>query len=98
MVIFERDRVAEAWRRFFGESLEDGLRRVSTILRRASVMSDFLDGAEGDVPHADYATTTTMSDGDFARLAVLAMVGIRELDPGDEAGLGLALPAPKETD
>ncbi len=70
----DRQQLEQAWERAFGEPFEKGLERVKTLLRRFGIMDRFEREGPGGKAAFDH-TRTSLSDSDFARVAVLAMVG-----------------------
>ena len=76
--MIDREAFDKAWVNAFDESLENGLARVKTLLRRFGVMD--LWGRDGPGGKGAFdATRTTINDKDFARVAVLSMLGAASL-------------------
>lgn len=74
----DREAFEQAWQRAFGEEFEAGFGRVKVLLRRFGVMDHWERDGPGGKAVWD-ATRTTVDDKDFARVAVLAMVGASAL-------------------
>lgn len=70
--------VRAGWMKFFTEPIERGLDRVGYLLNNADVLARWSGGFQPTM------TRTSMGDGDFLRLAVLAMLGALFLDPMNE--------------
>lgn len=81
------DDIREAFRRLFGQELEEGRERFRTLLRRAVNLGSLRAGT-----FVDQHGTTRMSDRDFALIAFFGCLGAGAFD---ELGLK-ALPQPEE--
>ncbi len=72
--MIDREAFDRTWQRAFGESFEKGFGRVQLLLRRFGIMDRWEREGPGGKAAFDY-TRTSISDSDFAKVAVLAMVG-----------------------
>lgn len=70
--MIDRSAFEAAWDRTFGEQLDTGIERVKLLMKRFDVMERYERGHR-------FSGGTRMSDGDFARVALLAAIGVATL-------------------